>query len=511
MAELEIRNLHVRAGEQEILKGLDLTVGKGEIHALMGPNGSGKSTLANVVMGHPNLEVTEGQVIFKGEDITEADTDERARMGLFMAFQYPVAVPGVTVTKYLRTVINAHREAHGEEPISLKDFRQTVEAAMRLTEVPREFSARYLNEGFSGGEKKRMEILQLALQKPEMAILDETDSGLDIDALRDRLQRRQRRRRRPHGRADHHPLPAHPPPRAAEPRARHVPGPDRQGGRPRARRRARGEGLRLDQGRGRGARHDRCRHGRPRLDVAAVAAQFPILQREIDGRPLVYLDSGATAQKPEVVLRELDASYRLHNANIHRGVYTLAQEATERFEGARERIARFIGAPTAETIFTKNVTEAINLVAYAWGRSNVRAGDVIVLTPMEHHANIVPWQQLAQEKGARLAYVELTDDGRLDMDSLRRAARARPEARRRHARLERARHAATRSRRSWRERTARVRSCWSTGRRRSRTCASTCARSAPTSTASPATRSTGRRASACCTGGASCSRRCRRS
>jgi len=156
----------------------------------------------------------------------------------------------------------------------------------------------------------------------------------------------------------------------------------------------------------------------PAFDAAAVAAQFPILQREIDGRPLVYLDSGATAQKPEVVLRTLDESYRLHNANIHRGVYTLAQEATERFEGARERIARFIGAPTAETIFTKNVTEAINLVAYAWGRRNVGAGDLIVLTPMEHHANIVPWQQLALEVGARLAYVELTDDGRIDMDSL---------------------------------------------------------------------------------------------
>jgi Fe-S cluster assembly ATP-binding protein len=184
MAELEIRNLHVRAGEKEILRGLDLLVDKGEIHALMGPNGSGKSTLANVIMGHPTLEVTEGQVIFKGEDITEADPDERARMGLFMAFQYPVSVPGVTVTKYLRTVLNAHREAHGEEPIPLKEFRQTVEAAMELTKVPKEFSSRYLNEGFSGGEKKRMEILQLALQKPEMAILDETDSGLDIDALR---------------------------------------------------------------------------------------------------------------------------------------------------------------------------------------------------------------------------------------------------------------------------------------------------------------------------------------
>src|SRR5947209_5913303 len=146
MSDLEIRNLHVRAGEKEILRGLELTVGKGEIHALMGPNGSGKSTLANVILGHPNLEVTDGEVLFDGENITEADPDERARMGLFMAFQYPVAIPGVTVTKYLRTVMNAHREA--------------------------------------GGEKKRMEILQLALQHPRMAILDETDSGLDIDALR---------------------------------------------------------------------------------------------------------------------------------------------------------------------------------------------------------------------------------------------------------------------------------------------------------------------------------------
>ncbi|MFL5885902.1 MAG: Fe-S cluster assembly ATPase SufC [Thermoleophilaceae bacterium] len=184
MADLEIRNLHVRAGEKEILKGLDLKVETGKVHALMGPNGSGKSTLANVIMGHPNLEVTEGEVVFNGQDITEAEPDERARMGLFMAFQYPVAIPGVTVTKYLRTVMNAHREQRGEDPINLKEFRKTVEEAMALTEVPKDFSSRYLNEGFSGGEKKRMEILQLALQRPEMAILDETDSGLDIDALR---------------------------------------------------------------------------------------------------------------------------------------------------------------------------------------------------------------------------------------------------------------------------------------------------------------------------------------
>jgi Fe-S cluster assembly ATP-binding protein len=183
MADLEIRNLHVQAGDKKILKGLDLTVNKGEIHALMGPNGSGKSTLANVIMGQPTLEVTEGQIIFQGEDITEADPDERSRAGLFMAFQYPVAIPGVTVTKYLRMVMNAHREARGEPEVSLKEFRKTVEAAMELTHVPRDFASRYLNEGFSGGEKKRMEILQLALQMPSIAILDETDSGLDIDAL----------------------------------------------------------------------------------------------------------------------------------------------------------------------------------------------------------------------------------------------------------------------------------------------------------------------------------------
>jgi Fe-S cluster assembly ATP-binding protein len=184
MPDLEIRNLRVRAGEKDILRGVDLTVSKGEIHALMGPNGSGKSTLANAIMGHPGLEVTDGQILLAGEDITEAEPDERARMGLFMAFQYPVAVPGVTVTKYLRTVLNAHRAARGEEPIPLREFRQSVEAAMELTNVPTEFSTRYLNDGFSGGEKKRMEILQLALQKPGLAILDETDSGLDIDALR---------------------------------------------------------------------------------------------------------------------------------------------------------------------------------------------------------------------------------------------------------------------------------------------------------------------------------------
>jgi Fe-S cluster assembly ATP-binding protein len=184
MAKLEINDLHVSAEDKEILKGVDLTVDGGEVHALMGPNGSGKSTLANAIMGHPGLEVTSGSIVFDGEDITGADPDERSRLGVFMAFQYPVAIPGVTVSKYLRMIVNAHREARGEDQIKLKDFRKEAEGAMELTNIPKEFSSRYLNDGFSGGEKKRMEILQLAMLKPKLAVLDETDSGLDIDALR---------------------------------------------------------------------------------------------------------------------------------------------------------------------------------------------------------------------------------------------------------------------------------------------------------------------------------------
>jgi Fe-S cluster assembly ATP-binding protein len=184
MADLEIKNLHVAAEEKQILKGLDLEVGRGEVHALMGPNGSGKSTLANAIMGHPGLTVSEGSINFEGDDITEAAPDERARAGLFMAFQYPVSVPGVTVAKYLRMIVNARREAQGEPEIKLKDFARTTKEAMELMQVPKEFSSRYLNEGFSGGEKKRMEMLQMALLKPRIAVLDETDSGLDIDALR---------------------------------------------------------------------------------------------------------------------------------------------------------------------------------------------------------------------------------------------------------------------------------------------------------------------------------------
>ena len=177
---LEIQNLHVRTEEREILHGVDLKVAKGETHALMGPNGSGKSTLANTIMGSPSYEVTEGKIRFNGEDITEAEPDERARAGLFMAFQYPAVIPGVSVANFLRMAVNARRE----EPIKVKEFGSTLRSKMDLLRIDRDFTSRYLNEGFSGGEKKRAEILQLAMLEPEVAVLDETDSGLDIDALR---------------------------------------------------------------------------------------------------------------------------------------------------------------------------------------------------------------------------------------------------------------------------------------------------------------------------------------
>jgi Fe-S cluster assembly ATP-binding protein len=177
---LEIQNLHVRTEEREILHGVDLKIERGQTHALMGPNGSGKSTLANTLMGNPSYEVTEGKILLNGEDITEADPDERARAGLFMAFQYPATIPGVSVANFLRLAVNAGRE----EPIKVKEFGQLLREASDVLRIDREFTSRYLNEGFSGGEKKRNEILQLAILKPEFAVLDETDSGLDIDALR---------------------------------------------------------------------------------------------------------------------------------------------------------------------------------------------------------------------------------------------------------------------------------------------------------------------------------------
>jgi len=177
---LEIRDLHVSIENKEILKGLNLTIRRGEIHALMGPNGTGKSTLANTLMGHPAYTITQGEILFKGKTIQEMSPDERARYGLFLAFQYPSAIPGVTLSNFLRLAVNS---VHGEE-LNVLEFHKRLNQKMKLLEMDPAFAKRYLNDGFSGGEKKRSEILQLAMLEPEMVVLDETDSGLDIDALR---------------------------------------------------------------------------------------------------------------------------------------------------------------------------------------------------------------------------------------------------------------------------------------------------------------------------------------
>jgi Fe-S cluster assembly ATP-binding protein len=188
LALLELKNLHVALEDgTEIVKGVDLAVNQNEVHAVMGPNGSGKSTLAYALMGHPAYEITEGELLFDGDNLLELEPDERAQRGLFLAFQYPHAVPGVTVTSFLRSAINSIRKARAggeEDPVPIPAFRKELLEQMDRLKVSRELASRYLNDGFSGGEKKRVEILQMAMLKPRIAILDETDSGLDIDALR---------------------------------------------------------------------------------------------------------------------------------------------------------------------------------------------------------------------------------------------------------------------------------------------------------------------------------------
>lgn len=178
---LEVRELRAQVDGKEILKGLSLKVEAGEVHAIMGPNGSGKSTLSNVIMGHPNYKVTSGNILYKGEDITGLSTDQRARKGLFLAFQYPTAIPGVTVANFLRTALKSVSE---DEKQAVKIFRKRLKDKMAMLGMDSKFATRYVNDGFSGGEKKRLEILQMAMLDPRVAVLDETDSGLDIDALR---------------------------------------------------------------------------------------------------------------------------------------------------------------------------------------------------------------------------------------------------------------------------------------------------------------------------------------
>ena len=181
---LSIKNLHASIGDKEILKGINLEVKAGEIHAIMGPNGAGKSTLASIIAGNENYEVTGGEITLDGEEISELAPEERAHKGVFLSFQYPVEIPGVSVTNFMRTAINETRKANGQEEMSAKEMLKVIREKSELLEIDRKFLSRSLNEGFSGGEKKRNEIFQMAMLEPKLAILDETDSGLDIDALR---------------------------------------------------------------------------------------------------------------------------------------------------------------------------------------------------------------------------------------------------------------------------------------------------------------------------------------
>ncbi len=437
MSQLEIRNLHVQADDKQILRGVDLTVKPGEIHALMGPNGSGKSTLANAIMGHPSLEVTEGQILFDGQDITRASPDERAQLGLFMAFQYPVAIPGVTIAKYLRTVMNAHRVSRGEAEISLKEFRQTVEAAMALCKVPKNWSSRYLNDGFSGGEKKRLETLQLALQRPKTAILDETDSGLDIDAL-NTVAEGVNEVAKANGTGvliiTHYQRILHlvKPERVSilfEGRIVHEGGPELV-----ERLEAEGYGWVEQQVGGDGVMT---------APVAAthaldVAGAFPTLDR--DG--LVYLDSAATSQTPLPVLAAMDDYYRSHRASVHRGVYPLAEEATELYEGARAKAAAFVGwGVRRDDLHAQRVRGDRTSSPTPGHATTLGPGDRILLTEMEHHSNIVPWQLACEMTGATIT----RPPGRRrrcagPARAGHRARGRRREARRGRARVERAGH-----------------------------------------------------------------------
>ncbi len=352
---LEIDGLHVAVEGHEILRGVDLGVGEGELHALMGPNGSGKSTLASTLLGNPAYEVTSGAIRFRGEDVTAWPTDVHAKAGMFLAFQYPEEIPGVPVIQFLRQAVSGR----------LGDDRSVLEVRMAMLDWMKRlgmdpaFGERHLNEGFSGGEKKRNEILQMAMLDPELAVLDETDSGLDIDALRIVAEGVQavRSERPGTGRAHRDPLHAHTGPpearRGARPRGR-------QGRRPRWARAGgapRGRGLRavaeLTVADSRADRERRveasgapCTSG---VDFSKLKADFPILDRTVHGHRVVYLDSAASAQRPQSVLDAMDAYYRTSHANVHRGVYTIAEEADHYYESARMAVGRFIGAPDPST------------------------------------------------------------------------------------------------------------------------------------------------------------------
>ena len=389
---------------------MSLTVGRGEVHALMGPNGSGKSTLASTLMGSPEYVTRSGTVRFKGEDITEWTADVRGKSGIFLAFQYPQEIPGVSVRQFLRQALS---ERTGID-LSVLEIRLAMMEWMQRLDMDPAFADRFLNEGFSGGEKKRNEVLQMAMLEPELAILDETDSGLDIDALRVVASRRQRGPRRSSraGRAGHHPLPA--PPGPPHPRRRAHPRSTAASSTPADRSspsgwRPRGSTLEADRPRP-------ARRRRPSRPTSRSC------RRRIHDQRLVFLDSAASSQKPRQVLDAMDHYYETHHANVHRAAYTLAEEATNAMEGARSKVARFIGAARPdEVVFTKNATESINLIARSWGAANLGPGDVDPAQPARAPRQHRPVAAARRRAGAsRSVGSRSRDDGQLDLTDIDR-------------------------------------------------------------------------------------------
>ena len=441
----------------------------------MGPNGSGKTTLAYALMGHPAYVVKGGEVIWKGRDILKLSPDKRARLGLFLAFQYPTAIPGLSVASFIRSALNAKLQGIDKDPdidptdpikggISMRDFRNKMREKMALLRMDEGFASRYVNEGFSGGEKKRLEMLQMAVLEPEMAILDETDSGLDIDALRivaegvnamlnpnlgvllithyqrllnyitpDVVHVLAQGRIVKSGGKDlalrledegYGPilreagLSPDVPDEALLRAAGARPAPSSSPWRPPARRAPT-----------RWRSTVRRRAGDARALDPRAAGRLPD-PRPGDQRPPRSSTSTRRrrSQKPHVVIDAVADYYREYNANVHRGIYTIGEKATAEYEAARAKVARFINAPDShEIIFTRNATEAINLVAYSWGRRNIDRGDAIVLTEMEHHANLVPWQLLVQERDGDLEFIPITDDGILRLDVFEVLLRLKPK------------------------------------------------------------------------------------
>ena len=457
----------------------------------MGPNGSGKTTLAYALMGHPAYVVKSGEVLWKGYNLLKLSPDKRSRLGLFLAFQYPTAVPGLSVASFIRSAVNAKLQGIDKNPdvdptdstrggISMLEFRRTMREKMALLKVEDSFAARYVNDGFSGGEKKRLEMLQMAMLDPEFAILDETDSGLDIDALRIVAEGVNAMLNPNMGvlLITHYQRLLN----YITPDYVHVLAVGRivtSGGKDLALRLEeegygpilRENGLEIDvpdealavpqepeaaaAGRSAGDDDDRGAPDRDHdpsaashapstttdpVDPERLRLEFPILDQQINGHPFVYLDSASTSQKPLVVLEAMDTYYREYNANVHRGIYTIGERATAEYEKARAKTARLVGVADAhEIVFARNATEAINLVAYSWGRKHIGRGDVIVLTEMEHHANLVPWQPRPGE--GRRPRVH-PDHRRRDPapGRVRRPARARAQAGRVHPRVEHAGH-----------------------------------------------------------------------